>query len=69
MKSAGGWTIGDRLSEDGGVGTVAPAGDLWPHQVLSFKYLDFTTGVWESDPQLTVTGNININILYLNIDV
>ena len=44
-----------------------PAGGLWPHQVRSWKYA--VPGRWESDPLLTVTGNININILCLNINI
>ena len=60
--------IGDRLTENGGVATAAPAGDLWPHQVMSWAYVDIS-GVLQYDPQLTVTGNININFLCLNIDI
>ena len=42
--------------DKGGVATVEPAGDLWPHQVTAWKYW---SGGWRSDPLLTVTGNIN----------
>ena len=52
---------GDPATDKGGVKTVDPAGDLWPHQVRSWKYIN--GGKWQSDPQLTVTGNNNINIL------
>ena len=62
--TAGRWVIGDRLTENGGVGTVASAGDLWPHKVMSWVYFDIS-GKVESDPQLTVTGNINILCLIL----
>ena len=57
--------IGDPATDKGGVKTVDPAGDLWPHQVRSWEYL--SGGKWQSDLNLTVTGNINIDILYLNI--
>ena len=43
-----------------------PAGDQWPHQVRAWEYWD---DKWLSDPLLTVTGNININILCLNINI
>ena len=52
--------IGDPATDLGGVVTVAPAGDQWPHQVRDWKYY---SGGWHSDPLLTVTGNIDINIL------
>ena len=58
------WMIGpDPAANKGGVRTADPAGGLWPHQVRSWKYYDFTGGEWQSDPQLTVTGNNRINIL------
>ena len=64
--TVGKWVIrDDTVSES--VASAAPA--PLPHQVMSWEYLDITTGEWESDPQLTVTGNININILCLNIDI
>ena len=59
--------IGDPASDNGGVASVDPAGDLWPHQVRSWKYSDGEND--QSDPLLTVTGNININILCLNINI
>ena len=55
--AGGNWIIGDPATNAGGVGTVDPAGDLWPHQVRSWKYYTSSEG-WQSDPQLTVTGNI-----------
>ena len=39
-----------------------PAGDLLPHEVRSWKYV--SGGKLQSDPQLTVTGNIDI--MYVN---
>ena len=57
--TVGYWMIGpDPETEKGGVGTVDPAGDQWPHQVRNWKF--WTGKEWESDPSLTVTGNINI---------
>ena len=66
-----GWTIGE-LKLGYGLGTAAPAGDLWPHQVISWEY--WSGGIlgiqeYRSDPQLTVIGNINCNILCLDIDI
>ena len=64
--TGGKWMIGDTATELGGVLSVDPAGDLWPHQVTSWKIY---SGGWQSDPQLTVTGIINIDILFLYIDI
>ena len=64
--TGGRWMIGDPATNFGGVETAATAGNLWPHQVRSWNY--WSEG-WQSDPQLIVTGNINIDILYLNIDI
>ena len=64
--TAGRWLIGDPANEGAYVKTADPAGDQWPHQVTSWKIY---SGGWQSDPQLTVTGNININILFLYIDI
>ena len=50
----------DPASNAGGIRTSYLTGDLWPQQVTSWQYY---SGEWQSDPQLTVTGNININIL------
>ena len=61
------WKIGDDPADNlGGVKTADSAGDLWPHQVRSWQYW---SDEWLSDPLLTVTGNININILCLNINI
>ena len=49
----------DPTENKGGVGTVEPAGVLWPHQVRAWKYF---SGGWRSDPLLTVTGKILILI-------
>ena len=58
----GQWMIWPDPTENiGGVKTADPAGGLWPHQVRSWEYYT-TSGGWQSDPLLTVTGNININI-------
>ena len=53
--------IGDPTTDAGGVRAADPAGEQWPHQVRAWKY--YSGGNWQSDPLLTVTGNININIL------
>ena len=60
--TGGRWVIGPdpATDEEGDVGTAGPAGDQWPHQVRDWEY--YTSGKWQSDPLLTVTGNININI-------
>ena len=56
--TGGRWMIWPDPTEDrGGVASLDPAGDLWPHQVRSWKYY---SGGWRSDPLLAVTGNINI---------
>ena len=55
--TARGWTIGDQ-----DIWTAAPAGDLWPHKVRDWEYWNNTSGEVESDPKLTVTGNIKIYI-------
>ena len=58
----GRWAIGyDPATDAGGVETVGPAGDQWPHQVRAWRYASDSRD-WQSDPLLTVTGNININI-------
>ena len=61
------WMIGAKPADDkGGVVTANEARDQWPHQVRAWKY-DGVDGKWLSDPQLTVTGNMNINIFCLLI--
>ena len=47
------------------VRTVSTAGDRWPYQVMNWQY---AASGWQNDPQLTVTGNMNINILCLVTD-
>ena len=61
--TGGHWKIGTIFvqSED-------KAEDLLPHQVRSWKYYDDELE-WQSDSLLTVTGNINIDILRLYIDI
>ena len=54
-------------TNSGAVTTADPAGVQWPHQVKAWEYLN--DGEWVSDPLLTVTGNISINILCLNINI
>ena len=57
--TGGYWLIGaDPESNSAGVTSADPAGGLWPHQVRSWKYV--SGGKLQSDPQLTVTGNIDI---------
>ena len=64
FNTAGRWMIWPNPAENlGGVATVEPAGDLWPHQVRSWKYY---SGGWRSGKQLTVTGNINVLCSKLN---
>ena len=52
--------IGTEPATDaGGVRTVAPAHDLWPHNITDWQY--YTSGEgWHSDPLMNVTGNINV---------
>ena len=64
---AGYWVIGDPSTDTGGVESDDPAEDLLPHQVRWSQVKG--DGGWWNDPQLTVIGNININILCLNIDI
>ena len=61
----GRWAIGDPASFSGDF-SAAPAGDLWPHQVMSWEYRD-RFNEFQSDPLVTVTGNINI--LCIDIDI
>ena len=56
--TGGNWMIGYNFG-GGAVRTVDPTGDQWPHQVRAWQYA--VVGGWESDPLLTVTGNINNN--------
>ena len=60
--TGGYWLIGsDPESNSAGVASAVPAGDLLPHQVRSWKFV--SGGKLQTDPQLTVTGNISIIIL------
>ena len=60
------WAIGtDPVTDAGGwVSTKDPVEDLWPNNIISWRYI--SEGKWQSDPLLTVTGNLQINILSLN---
>ena len=58
--TGGRWLIGDPATNRGGLETEDPAGDKWPHQVRAWQYSTTTSGGWQSDPLLTVTGNIEI---------
>ena len=61
--TGGRWKIGsDPATDRGDVMTEDPAGNLWPHQVSSWQYSNIITQ-FVTDPYLTVTGNININVL------
>ena len=63
--TVGKWVISDDLEFDINVdvvATAAAAGDLWPHQVMSWEYYtgnELSPGFWLPDPQLTVIGNID----------
>ena len=57
---AGYWVIGDPSTDTGGVESDDPAEDLLPHQVRWSQVKG--DGGWWNDPQLTVIGNINIQI-------
>ena len=49
----------DLATEAGGVSTVVSNTNLLPHQISEWQYYD---DKWQTDPLLTVTGNINVNI-------
>ena len=56
----GRWMIGpDPASNGGGVWTVYGNQTGWPQDITDWQYYD---GGWHSDPNLTVTGNSNIEI-------
>ena len=58
----GGWVIGDDpATGNGGVSTADKARDQWPHQVRDWRY--HSDQGWQSDPLLTLTGDIYIDIL------
>ena len=48
----------DPATDIGSVKTAAPAGDQWPHNIKDWEY--YSEEEWQSDPLLTVTGNIII---------
>ena len=55
--TGGGWLIGsDPATNRGGVETVVYNTNLLPHQISEWKYWDGDK--WQTDPLLTVTGNI-----------
>ena len=57
--TVGRWMIGhDPATDKGGVATVVQNTNLLPHQISEWEYLD--SGKWQTDPLLTVTGNIII---------
>jgi len=50
----GAWMIGtDPAADVGGVATVDPARDQWPHNIKDWEY--YSGEKWQSDPLLTVT--------------
>ena len=52
------WKIGsDPASNAGGVATVEGSQTGWPQDITDWQYYE---GGWHSDPNLTVTGNSNI---------
>ena len=57
--TGGFWAIGpDPATDAGGVSTVVSNTNLLPHQISEWEYWD--GGKWQTDPLLTVTGNIII---------
>ena len=59
--TGGYWLIGDPATNARYVATVAPANGLWPHNMKVWEW--YSGRGWQSDPLLTVTGNMNIDIL------
>ena len=54
------WLIGpDPASNAGGVGTAEVTKTL-PHKIQAWEYYSDSGGKWQTDPLLTVTGNIII---------
>ena len=54
------WLIGeDPATDAGGVSTVVSNTNLLPHQILEWQYVN-VDNEWQTDPLLTVTGNIII---------
>ena len=66
--TAGRWMISSKYTRGRpkGVSTTEYAEDLWPNKVKYWKV--WTGDEWQYDPDLTVTGNFNINILFLNFN-
>ena len=55
--TGGRWMIGPDPAENiGGVDTFVTNTNLLPHQISEWKYWDGDK--WQTDPLLTVTGNI-----------
>ena len=52
------WVIGD--ANVGDVVAVVTNKNLLPHQISEWKYWDGGKWQWQTDPLLTVTGNIII---------
>ena len=50
-----GWTSTER----GGLLTVSGGQLFWPSQISEWYYWD---GAWQYDPELTITGEIEINL-------
>ena len=59
--TAGRWKIGPNPASDAGyVDTVESSLTGWPQDITDWQYL--AGGKWHPDPNLTVTGNSNIEI-------
>ena len=57
--TGGRWAIGpDPATDAGGVNTAVSNTNLLPHQISEWEYA--VGGKWQTDPLLTVTGNIII---------
>ena len=57
--TGGRWMIGpDPANNHGGVSTVVTNTNLLPHQISEWQY--YNGDKWQTDPLLTVTGNIII---------
>ena len=58
--TGGRWAIGpDPATDAGGVSTAVSNTNLLPHQISEWEYA-IGGGKWQTDPLLTVTGNIII---------
>ena len=59
----GRWKIGSNPAWDvGGVSTVEAFLTGWPQDITDWRYYDGDGDKWQTDPNLTVTGNSNIEI-------